>query len=95
MREKFIVHLLNCSSYRPQAVTALLRALIYQERELPNQPNAKGIYIFDLAVEVIATVCQLNQPTVEQVLKGMQKEGLIYLDKDNDTSDDVIHILNP
>lgn len=95
LREKFIYHLLNCSSYPPQAVAALLRALIYQERELQSQPNSEGIYVFDLATEVIAKVSQLNQRTVEQVLKGMQKEGLIYLDKDNETSDDVIHVLNP
>jgi len=28
-------------------------------------------------------------------LKGMQKEGLIKLDKNNSISDDVIHILEP
>ncbi|NCO74466.1 MAG: Crp/Fnr family transcriptional regulator [Cyanobacteria bacterium] len=95
LREKFTYHLLNCSSYPPQAVSSLLRGLIYQERELQSQPNDKGIYIFDLSVEVIAKACQLNQRTVEQVLKGMQKEGLINLDKDNDTSDDIIHILKP
>ncbi|MGI0480153.1 Crp/Fnr family transcriptional regulator [Geminocystis sp. CENA526] len=94
LREKFTYHLLNCSSYPPQAVASLLRGLIYQERELQNQPNTKGIYTFDLSVEVIAKACQLNQRTVEQVLKGMQKEGLIALDKDNDTSDDIIQILN-
>ncbi|MBF2055720.1 MAG: Crp/Fnr family transcriptional regulator [Cyanobacterium sp. T60_A2020_053] len=95
LREKFTYHLLNCSSYPPQAVASLLRALIYQERELENQPNEKGIYVLDLAVEVIAKSCQLNQRTVEQVLKGMQQEGLIKLDKNNSTSDDVIHILKP
>ncbi|AUC60795.1 hypothetical protein AA637_06385 [Cyanobacterium sp. HL-69] len=95
LREKFTYHLLNCSSYPPQAVASLLRALIYQERELENQPNEKDIYVLDLAVEVIAKACQLNQRTVEQVLKGMQKEGLIKLDKNNSTSDDVIHILEP
>ncbi|GAB4315720.1 MAG: hypothetical protein Kow0091_22920 [Geminocystis sp.] len=94
LREKFTYHILNCSSYPPQAVAALLRALIYQERELEHQPNRDGIYILDLSAEVISKACQLNQRTVEQVLKGMQKEGLIYLDKDNDTSEDVIHILN-
>lgn len=94
LREKFIYHLLNCSSYPPQAVASLLRALIYQERELTNQPNEKGIYTFDLSVEVIAKACQLNQRTVEQVLKGMEKEKLIILDKDNETSGDIIHILN-
>ncbi|BAQ66323.1 Crp/Fnr family transcriptional regulator [Geminocystis sp. NIES-3709] len=95
LREKFAYHLLNCSTYPPQAVAALLRSLIYQERELQSQPNEKGIYTFDLSVEVIAKACQLNQRTVEQVLKGMQKEGLITLDKENDTSDDIIYILKP
>lgn len=95
LRQKFTYHLLNCSNYPPQAVASLLRALIYQERELQNQPNNKGIYTFDLSVEVIAKACQLNQRTVEQVLKGMQKEGLISLDKDNDTSEDIIYILKP
>lgn len=32
LREKFQYHLLNCSTYPPQAVATLLRALIYQER---------------------------------------------------------------
>jgi hypothetical protein len=95
LQEKFTYHLLNCSSYPPQAVASLLRGLIYQERELQNQPNTKGIYTFDLSVEVIAKACQLNQRTVEQVLKGMQKESLISLDKNNDTSEDIINILNP
>lgn len=95
LREKFTYHLLNCSTYPPQAVASLLRALIYQERELQSQPNTKGIYVLDLSVEVIAKACQLNQRTVEQVLKGMQKEGLISLDKHNDTSEDVINILKP
>jgi hypothetical protein len=95
LREKFTYHLLNCSSYPPQAVAALLRGLIYQERELQSQPNEKGVYVFDLSVEVIAKACQLNQRTVEQVLKGMQKEELISLDKDNDTSEDIIQILKP
>lgn len=94
LREKFTYHLLNCSSYPPQAVASLLRALIYQERELKSQPNIKGVYVLDLSVEVIAKACQLNQRTVEQVLKGMQKEGLISLDKENDTSEDIINILN-
>ncbi len=90
LREKFEYHLLNCSSYPPQAVAALLRGLIYQERSLGNQPNENGVYIFDLPVDVIARACQLNQRTVEQVLKGMQQVGLIR----TDTSSDNISILN-
>jgi len=95
LTEKFTYHLLNCSTYPPQAVASLLRALIYQERELTTQPDKKGIYTFDLSIEVIAKACQLNQRTVEQVLKGMEKQGLINVDKNNDISGDIIHILNP
>ena len=39
LREKFQYHLLNCSTYPPQAVASLLRALIYQERSLGSQPQ--------------------------------------------------------
>lgn len=95
LREKFQYHLLNCSTYPPQAVAALFRALIYQERELGNQPNSEGIYLFDLPVDLIARACQLNQRTVEQVLKGMQKVGLIELAKDSDLSGDTLRILAP
>ncbi|MEB3164798.1 MAG: Crp/Fnr family transcriptional regulator [Prochlorothrix sp.] len=76
LREKFQYHLLNCSAYPPQAVASLLRALIYQERALGHQPDAQGIYRFDLPVDLIARASQLNQRTVEQVLKGMQQVGL-------------------
>ena len=93
LRAKFEYHLLNCSSYPPQAVAALLRALIYQERELGNQPNAKE-YAFDLPVDVIARACQLNQRTVEQVLKGMQKVGLLKLAK-GDESGDIVRVIDP
>ena len=78
--EKFQYHLLNCSTYPPQAVAALLRALIYQERELGKQPDEAGNYNFDLPVDVIARTCQLNQRTVEQVLKGMQQTNLLKTD---------------
>ena len=93
LRAKFEYHLLNCSSYPPQAVAALLRALIYQERELGNQPNAKE-YAFDLPVDVIARACQLNQRTVEQVLKGMQKVGLLKLAQ-GDESGDIVRVIDP
>ena len=93
LRAKFEYHLLNCSSYPPQAVAALLRALIYQERELGNQPKAKE-YAFDLPVDVIARACQLNQRTVEQVLKGMQKVGLLKLAK-GDESGDIVRVIDP
>lgn len=95
LRSKFQYHLLNCSTYPPQAVASLLRALIYQERELGNQPNSQGVYEFDLPIDVIARACQLNQRTVEQVLKGMQKVGLIKTAKDTDTSTDLIRVIDP
>lgn len=95
LEQKFHYHLLNCSSYPPQAVASLLRALIYQERELGNQPNSSNIYSFDLPVDVIARACQLNQRTVEQVLKGMQQVGFIETSKGNDSSTDVIQVIDP
>jgi hypothetical protein len=85
---KFEYHLLNCSNYPPQAVASLLRALIYQERELGNQPQSNGLYSFDLPIDIIARACQLNQRTVEQVLKGMQQNGLL----DHNTSHDLINV---
>ncbi len=107
LREKFKYHLLNCSTYPPQAVAALLRALIYQERSLGNQPqvyhNKRGkdtsetderIFCFDLPIDIIARACQLNHRTVEQVLKGMTKVGLL---KENAKSDaaDLVQVLDP
>lgn len=94
LREKFQYHLLNCSTYPPQAVAALLRALVYQERSLKHQPNADGVYTFDLAIDIIAHACQLNHRTVEQVLKGMTKVGLIQVSSTSDTQGDVITVLN-
>lgn len=88
LRLKFEYHLLNCSTYPPQAVASLLRALIYQERELGNQPKSEGFYEFDLPVDIIARACQLNQRTVEQVLKGMQQNKLL----EHNSSNDVIKI---
>lgn len=82
--------MLNCSSYPPQAVATLLRALIYQERELGSQPDAENIYTFDLSVDVIARACQLNQRTVEQVLKGLQTVGLIA----SESTGDLIRVLD-
>jgi hypothetical protein len=95
LKEKFQYHLLNCSTYPPQAVASLLRALIYQERELGNQPNKEGIYVFDLPVDLIARACQLNQRTVEQVLKGMQKVELVELARSSDLSGDIIRVIAP
>lgn len=95
LRSKFQYHLLNCSSYPPQAVASLLRALIYQERELGNQPNSNGRYVFDLPVDVIARACQLNQRTVEQVLKGMQQEGFLEPMKDSEPYGDLIQVIDP
>ncbi|MEM6612888.1 MAG: Crp/Fnr family transcriptional regulator, partial [Cyanobacteria bacterium P01_C01_bin.72] len=91
LQEKFQYHLLNCSTYPPQAVAALLRALIYQERELGNQPQ-EGIFTFDLPIEVIAKACQLNNRTVEQVLKGLTKVGML---KPHKGQNDLIAVINP
>ncbi len=93
LQEKFQYHLLNCSTYPPQAVAALLRALIYQERELGNQPQADGVFLFDLPVDVIAKACQLNNRTVEQVLKGMTKVGLLKSQKGSQS--DLLSVVNP
>jgi hypothetical protein len=87
LREKFQYHLLNCSAYPPQAVAALLRALIYQERELGNQPNVDGTYSFDLPIDIIARATQLNHRTVEQVLKAMQKVQLLAATKSSEPGD--------
>ncbi|HBW58249.1 MAG TPA: cAMP-binding protein [Oscillatoriales bacterium UBA8482] len=95
LREKFQYHLLNCSSYPPQAVAALFRALVYQERSLGNQPQSDGVYTFDLPIDVIARACQLNHRTVEQVLKGMQKVKLIEAAKSSDSSEDTIRVIDP
>lgn len=91
-RAKFQYHLLNCSSYPPQAVAALLRALIYQERSLGLQPQSDDHFIFDLPVDLLTRACQLNQRTVEQVLKGMQQIGLIQTQKSTEVGDLVIII---
>lgn len=91
LQEKFQYHLLNCSTYPPQAVAALLRALVYQERELGNQPQEDNVFVFDLPVEVIAKACQLNHRTVEQVLKGMNKVGLLKCPK---TQNDLVAVID-
>ena len=93
LQEKFQYHLLNCSTYPPQAVAALLRALVYQERELGNQPQSNGVFVFDLPVEIIAKACQLNHRTVEQVLKGMMKVNILKSQKG--AQNDLVHVLNP
>lgn len=95
LREKFQYHLLNCSTYPPQAIAALLRALIYQERTLGNQPDSTQTYVFDLPIDIIARACQLNHRTVEQVLKGMQTVGLTEAAKATDVSSDTIRVIDP
>ena len=95
LREKFQYHLLNCSTYPPQAVAALLRALVYQERSLNNQPQAEGTFVFDLPTDLIACASQLNHRTVEQVLKGMLKVGLLKSGQSSDTSDDIVKVVDP
>ncbi|MCC0179442.1 Crp/Fnr family transcriptional regulator [Waterburya agarophytonicola K14] len=93
LQEKFQYHLLNCSTYPPQAVAALLRALVYQERELGNQPQTDGIFLFDLPIEIIAKACQLNHRTVEQVLKGMMKVNILKPQKGS--HNDLVYVINP
>lgn len=95
MREKFQYHLLNCGAYPPQAVAALLRALIYQERSLGSQPCTDGSYTLDLSIDLIAHASQLNHRTVEQVLKGMAKVGLLKTSKSTDANHDTIRIVDP
>jgi len=79
----------------PQAVAALLRGLIYQERELGNQPQGDGLYHFDLPIDVIARACQLNPRTVEQVLKGLLQQGYLAKPPKNATSEDGVYVANP
>jgi hypothetical protein len=96
LREKFQYHLLNCSTYPPQAVASLLRALIYQERSLGSQPQQEPQgYRLDLPVDLIARACQLNHRTVEQVLKGMTKAGYLSQIKGADHGVDEICITDP
>ncbi|MGJ3245700.1 MAG: Crp/Fnr family transcriptional regulator [Elainellaceae cyanobacterium] len=95
LREKFQYHLLNCSTYPPQAVAALLRALVYQERSLNNQPQADGTFVFDLPTDLIACASQLNHRTIEQVLKGMVKARLLKSGQASDTSDDIVQVVDP
>jgi len=78
--------------YLPQAVAALLRSLIYQERE-SNQPEPDGTYAFDLPIDVIAR-SQLNHRTVEQVIKGMRQAGLLAKSK-RDASTDIVRVIDP
>lgn len=94
LREKFQYHLLNCSAYPPQAVAALLRALVYQERTLGNQPQADGTFVFDLPIDLIARASQLNHRTVEQVIKGMTQVGLLKATK-GETSEDAVCVADP
>jgi hypothetical protein len=42
---------------------------------------------------VIARACQLNQRTVEQVMKGMQQIGLVTSQKED--GDDIIRVIAP
>ncbi|MEM8505965.1 MAG: Crp/Fnr family transcriptional regulator [Cyanobacteria bacterium P01_D01_bin.1] len=95
LREKFRYHLLNCSTYPPQAVAALLRALIYQERSLGNQPAKNSIFSFDLPIDIIARACQLNHRTVEQVLKGMTKAGLLKANAKTENATDLVQVCDP
>ena len=95
LREKFQYHLLNCSTYPPQAVASLLRALVYQERTLGSQPTSTGDYQFDLPIDLIARACQLNHRTVEQVLKGMTKAGFLKANKTGENAVDQVLVADP
>ena len=95
LREKFQYHLLNCSAYPPQAVAALLRALVYQERSLGTQPDPDDTFRFDLPVDIISHACQLNHRTVEQVLKGMGKQGILKSGRVSDSQGDWVCVANP
>jgi hypothetical protein len=95
LQEKFQYHLLNCSTYPPQAVATLFRALIYPERELGSQPSDGEVYTFDLPIDIISHASQLNHRTVEQVLKGMEQNGLIETARSSDLSGDTIRVLSP
>lgn len=95
LREKFQYHLLNCSTYPPQAVAALLRALVYQERALGNQSETDDTFCFDLSVDIVARACQLNHRTVEQVLKGMTQIGLLRKNSKSEVSSDRIEVCDP
>jgi hypothetical protein len=94
LHEKFQYHLLNCGAYPPQAVATLFRGLIYQERDLGNQPDQSGVYTFDLPIDIIARTSQLNHRTVEQVLKGMEQNQLIETARSSDLSGDTIRVLD-
>lgn len=97
LQEKFQYHLLNCSTYPPQAVAALLRALIFQERSLGSQPKGnKTDYTFDLPIDLIARACQLNHRTVEQVLKGLTRAAYLKANKSTDnTTADQVQVIDP
>lgn len=96
LREKFQYHLLNCSTYPPQAVAAVLRGLIFQERSLGSQPQGnKPEYVFDLPIDLIARACQLNHRTVEQVLKGLAKAGYLKTDKLTEATHDLVKVVDP
>ncbi len=95
LRDKFQYHLLNCSTYPPQAVAALLRALVYQERSLGNQPENDGTFNFDLPIDIIARASQLNHRTVEQVLKGMVKVGLLKANAKSEATTDFVQVCDP
>jgi hypothetical protein len=93
LREKFQYHLLNCGSYPPQAIAALLKALVYQERELGSQPaSAQGVYQFDLPIDIIARASLLNQRTVELVIKGLKQVGVLDA---TESEEDRVTVIDP
>ncbi|WP_218080202.1 cyclic nucleotide-binding domain-containing protein [Anthocerotibacter panamensis] len=96
LRCQFNYHLLNIGPYPPQAVAALLRAVIYQERFLGFQPHSahgQEYYELDLPSDLISRACQLNQRTVEQVLEGMRAQKLLAPPQLDDS--DLIRVIDP
>jgi len=96
LRAQFNYHLLNIGPYPPQAVAALLRAVIYQERFLGFQPHHSDslgeYYDLDLPSDLISRACQLNQRTVEQVIEGMRAQKLLAPPLEDST--DVIRVID-
>ncbi|WP_287127374.1 hypothetical protein [Candidatus Cyanaurora vandensis] len=96
LRAQFNYHLLNIGPYPPQAVAALLRAVIYQERFLGFQPlhNAtlREYYDLDLPSDLISRACQLNQRTVEQVIEGMRSQKLLA--PPSEDANDLIRVID-
>ncbi|MGB3614759.1 MAG: hypothetical protein WBA10_13280, partial [Elainellaceae cyanobacterium] len=69
-------------------------ALINPERSLGSQFSKDEIFCFDLPIDIIAKACQLNHRTVEQVLKGMTKVGLLKASPKSEPMD-LVQVCDP